>query len=75
MSGGSRLDVPWNLIALCFICHGKVHNGKIKRCDLLEIIGEREGMTVGEIMRRINEALMPEWRRPCPTKPLKANTA
>lgn len=54
MGCGSRMDVRFNLIALggpwdCN-CHGKVHQGKVTRPQLLDVVGRREGMTPEEII-------------------------
>jgi hypothetical protein len=54
MGGGSRLDVPINLIALCRQCHNQVHAGVIRRDDLLAIVALREGMLQDDIEAEIN---------------------
>ncbi len=38
-SGGD--DVPENLIHLCYACHRRVHDGKIPREDLINIVRRR----------------------------------
>lgn len=60
MGGGGRLDVRINLLAVgqsrtyqCF-CHGLIHNGAIKRDDLLLIVARREKTTPGAIRDEIN---------------------
>ena len=55
MGGGRRLDVRENLLAVgsslpfpeCG-CHGLVHDGKIKRSALLEILAKRDGYPSGQ---------------------------
>ncbi len=42
MGGGSRLDIPWNLIVLCQPCHQLAHAGKISKRELWGIAAERE---------------------------------
>lgn len=48
MGGGRRLDVPWNLIALCgpnpmgVGCHRLAEDGHIPRRALLAVIAKRE---------------------------------
>lgn len=42
MGGGSRLDIPINLIILCRTCHDKAQNGRISRRELWGIAAERE---------------------------------
>ncbi len=39
--GAGGHDVPDNLIHLCHECHRKVHDGKIPRRVLREIVGKR----------------------------------
>jgi hypothetical protein len=50
--GGRRLDVPWIIIGLCFVCHAKVHDGNLTgkgtQADkeaLRQIVAERERVT------------------------------
>lgn len=47
--GAGRADIACNLMALCRICHDAFHLGKIKRAELLAIVGRREGMTAEQI--------------------------
>lgn len=61
MGGGSRLDIPENLIALggaldCN-CHGKAHDCKIDRADILAKIAARLGKTPEEVQKVIWETL------------------
>lgn len=56
------LDIKENLICLCWECHAKVHNGTIKRWQLIEIVARREGLTpyqVCEIIGLLIEKVMP----------------
>lgn len=43
MAGGKRLDVSFNLAALCRRCHTELHAGAIERFSLLAIVAQREG--------------------------------
>lgn len=47
--GGQRMDVPWNLIALCNHldnnCHDRAQRRIIPQEDILEIVATREGTT------------------------------
>jgi hypothetical protein len=52
--GGSRLDIRINLMAMCHVCHREVHDGKIKRQDLLATVAIREGLHQDDISREIN---------------------
>jgi hypothetical protein len=47
------LDIKENLICLCWKCHTKVHNGNIKRWQLIEIAARREGITPRDICEAI----------------------
>jgi hypothetical protein len=47
------LDIKENLICLCWKCHTEVHNGSIKRWQLIEIVAHREGVTPQEICETI----------------------
>jgi 5-methylcytosine-specific restriction endonuclease McrA len=38
--GGDEAD---NLVALCFVCHRKAHDGMITKGELREIVGRRQG--------------------------------
>jgi len=40
---GFQLDSPINLIALCHLCHQKLHDGNLSREKLLAIVARREG--------------------------------
>lgn len=57
--GGGRHDIRENLIAvgstLMFECpcHRDIHDGRIKREVLLEIVAKREGLTVDVIQGRL----------------------
>ena len=68
MSGGTRLDIPLNLIALCSRgprgCHQRFHAGEILGFDLLAIIAAREGVLQTDIEDTIRWLLMPPHRRP-----------
>ena len=65
MSGGSRLDVPENLIALCATfhggnCHHRAEACEIKKEQLLEIVAKREGKSGQEIVQYLTEL---KWKR------------
>lgn len=45
MGGGGRIDMPYNLIGLCGLCHFRLHTGKITRQELLDFVAERENTT------------------------------
>ena len=50
MGGGSRLDIPENLVALCRRDHNEHHAGKSPtRRELLEVASRREGVSVEAI--------------------------
>ncbi len=51
--GAGRLDIQWNLIALCRRCHSDVHDGRILRDDLLAVVAAREGVLQDEIRQKI----------------------
>lgn len=54
MGGGSRLDHPWNLVAICRSCHDDHHAGhRPLRIDLLAIVAAREGVTQDEITQEL----------------------
>ncbi len=67
MGGGTRIDHPYNLVALggpfdC-PCHDDAHRGRILRADFLVIIAAREGRLQDEIeaeLDRIRRAS--KWR-------------
>jgi hypothetical protein len=49
MGGGKRLDHPWNLIALCALCHDRAHlapsdEGHLCRQGFLLAVAVREGV-------------------------------
>lgn len=48
MGGGHRLDVPFNLVAICRTCHTKTHLGHIARGVFLDIILKRERLLAQE---------------------------
>ncbi len=60
--GGSRLDHPWNLVALggafdCG-CHGAAHEGRSPtRLELLGVAARREGVAAGVIERELYRLL------------------
>ncbi len=47
--GGSRLDIPINLLgvgaAFMCNCHGKIHGSHIKRDECIDAVAEREALT------------------------------
>ncbi len=57
--GARRMDVRIGLISLCgafsggMDCHARVHNGKVDRSALLEVVSRREGRSVDSIEREI----------------------
>jgi hypothetical protein len=53
MGGGKRLDVRFNLISLCHLCHQKAHASQIERLSLLRFIAQRENKSPDEIMGMI----------------------
>ena len=54
MGGGGTLDVRINLMTLCISHHDDVHNGKIRRWELLELVAKRERTTPEAIVDEIN---------------------
>jgi hypothetical protein len=57
IGGGGRMDVPVNLLALgatrpfpACLCHGRIHNGRIDRAELLEVIAHRESLDQAEVL-------------------------
>lgn len=63
MSGGNRLDISINLIALCPTgCHRLFHDGKIEREAFLKVIARRERLTV----EAIEDAIYTLLRTPRP---------
>jgi hypothetical protein len=65
MGGGSQLDHPWNLIAMCLICHQRFHAGHITRWCCLAIVAAREGVLQGEIEAELTRLrrCVPRWER------------
>ena len=57
MGGGSQLDIPENLLSLCYVCHDKAHRGVIPRFPLLCVIANREGKTPDGILAIIHGKL------------------
>jgi hypothetical protein len=52
--GGGRMDVTFNLCALCRECHTKVHDGKALRFgDPWDIVAARERRPKADIIRAI----------------------
>ncbi len=58
LGGGTRIDHPFNLIALggpfSCPCHEDAHRGRILRCDFLAIIAAREGRLQDEILAELD---------------------
>ena len=52
-----QLDVPICLLAICYVCHAKCHNGSIRRDDVLAVIAKREGLRPEVIRQAINDLL------------------
>lgn len=62
MSGGSRLDVALNLIALCWQCHGRLQEGgRAAQEQCWRVIALREGLKSWE---QCEEAVHRLLRRP-----------
>ena len=59
MGSGWRIDHPANLLAVCRVCHNRIHAGKIPKADLWAIASKRERCdaeaVVNEIARRPKE--------------------
>ncbi len=51
--GWRRYDIPENTLALCVVCHTRVHAGLIDVDNLLEIVARREKTTPGAIQELI----------------------
>lgn len=51
--GAGGRETPVNLIQLCGRCHRLVHDGKIKRRQLIEIVARRENIPVKEIYGKL----------------------
>lgn len=49
IGGGTRIDHPYNLIALCHECHQAFHDGRIDREDVVTIVADRERVDPGVI--------------------------
>ncbi len=66
--GGTRLDVPLNLLSMCMTCHMSQHDGdRPILCDRLAKVAAREGMLQEQVhgqLRRIMAA--PKECRLCP---------
>jgi hypothetical protein len=54
--GAGRADIRENLLAVCRVCHTKIHAGNIKRADLMKIIAHREGKSVDELQQAVYDA-------------------
>lgn len=54
MGGGGQVDIPKNLISLCWFCHDLFHAGNIKRFALEAIVAEREGCQQADIRAEVN---------------------
>lgn len=57
MGSSSRIDLPWNLIALggsfdCQ-CHDEAHKNKTANQRLISIVEKREGLADGEIEQKV----------------------
>jgi hypothetical protein len=56
--GGSRLDIEFNVMALCWKCHRYHHDGKEPKYeDLLEIVARRENLTAEAIEEAVRDIL------------------
>lgn len=77
--GGTRLDIPWNLLSLCPTipgyytgCHHEVHSGHITREDCRKAVIRREKLTwtPTELKEVLDHILrLPKgsvWRAICP---------
>lgn len=54
MGGNNRLDVPCNLVSLCWLCHRRSHEGDEPTQEtLLRIVAKREGTTPDAIREEI----------------------
>ncbi len=58
--GGTRIDHPYNLIALCGAydrdCHGRAQRYVIKRSSILAVISKREDVPVADLVDFIYRA-------------------
>jgi HNH endonuclease len=53
MGGGSRLDTPLNLLALCGRCHSLVHQSTDEKLRCREVVAYREGLLVAQVEEAI----------------------
>jgi len=58
IGGGGRLDIRANLVAVCFgpgtkDCHGRIHQGIIKRDTLWLIVAKREKRSVASLQEEV----------------------
>lgn len=51
--GAGRLDVRWNLLALCRPCHIRNHHNAITRYQVLTVIARRENVALSSIQEAI----------------------
>lgn len=51
--GAGRVDIRWNLIAVCPVCHWDIHNGDIPQSELLRIVALRDGTTPEAIREEV----------------------
>ena len=67
VGGGTRLDVPLNLVSLCRTCHNENHAGRSPtREELCELVGERYGYKSHEVLARLHRMIRaPKEARPC----------
>lgn len=54
MGGGGRLDVRINIIALCWLCHLRVHDGVIPRKEIIRLVAAREGISPEALVDEIH---------------------
>lgn len=55
MGGGGRLDIPWNVVPLCLLCHRAHHDGnRPLRVDLLAVSAARHGVQQQDIVDEVN---------------------
>jgi len=55
--GAGGKEIKTNLIQLCGECHRKVHDGKIKRRELIEIVAKRENLEVEDVYKSLGWAV------------------
>jgi hypothetical protein len=53
MGGGARVDIRYNLVALCRLCHDLAHDGKIHRSKLVQLVAAREGASPEDVEAEI----------------------